>query len=261
MAITGVPVPWVKKWGNAAMIPAPKAALALNEQTSLFSSLTSVFTRPIVWTFESLCKNLIFYFLRQAFSRGVLTFSFPDQPSVTFTGTTALDNKVTVRVLRPRFWVRLALEADLGLARSYIAGEWEVEDTGPNADGLTSFLAILLDNMPTGKTRVSGGLDAGQLVSAWVGSAINMLWYRLTMDNSIANSRSNIHAVSEHFYRYQDDFYCHLTTTSTTTLLLRILGTSYCQLSYVYLTRVVNVWPVMYTQIFQIVLTFSPYFR
>eukprot|EP01035_Chromulina_nebulosa_P018365 gene18365-24061_t len=99
-----------------------------------------------------------------------------------------------IEVYKPYFWVRLALEADLGLARSYIAGEWEIVNTGANSDGLTKFLLLLIDNMPNGKDRRSGGIDAGKLVTAWIGSALNMLWYRLTMDNSISNSRSNIHA-------------------------------------------------------------------
>ena len=38
----------------------------------------------------------------------------------------------------------------------YFVGEWEVENTGPYSDGLTKVLLNLIDNMPNGKTRVTG---------------------------------------------------------------------------------------------------------
>jgi len=76
------------------------------------------------------------------------------------------------------------------MARSYIAGEWEVLNRG----GLTRLLQLLVDNMPTGKTKVTGGIDVRGLLTAWAGSFFNALWFRITMDNTIANSRSNIHA-------------------------------------------------------------------
>jgi hypothetical protein len=74
----------------------------------------------------------------------------------------------------------------------------QVENTGPYSDGLTKVLLNLIDNMPNGKTRVKGGIDASAMASAAVGTALNWIWYKLTMDNSIANSRSNIHAVRWH---------------------------------------------------------------
>lgn len=195
MAVSCKPVPWVQKWGLHSMIPAPKAMRISNEKSSPLQMLFGSAAKPFLWTFEALCKQLIFMFLRTRLSRGKLTFTFPDGSSKQFVGTADSSNAVTVHVSKPWFWVRLALEADLGLARSYIAGEWEVEGTGPNADGLTKFLSILLDNMPTGKRQVSGGIDAAHLVSAWAGTFFNALWYHLTMDNSMANSRANIHAV------------------------------------------------------------------
>jgi cyclopropane-fatty-acyl-phospholipid synthase len=44
------------------------------------------------------------------------------------------------------FFVRVALEYDLGLARSYMAGEFEVERTGPNSDGLTRLFMLFIRN-------------------------------------------------------------------------------------------------------------------
>lgn len=68
---------------------------------------------------------------------------------------------VTVRIKTLKFFVRIALEADLGLAKSYIAGEWDVV-TADGADGevqrqtLTNFLQLLIDNMPSGTSKTSG---------------------------------------------------------------------------------------------------------
>ena len=71
-----------------------------------------------------------------------------------------------------------------------------VQATIKSGEELTRLLQLLLDNMPTGQTKTSGGFDASQMVTAWLGSALNALWFRWSMDNSIANSRSHIHAVS-----------------------------------------------------------------
>lgn len=199
MAVSGVPVPWVAKWGHQSMIPAPKMALQQQQQSN-GSLLNQLITLPLRASFEHLCQSQVLSFLRQGFDKGQLIFLLPDGSREVLQGANydaqQQQASVTVRVHQRWFFVRLALEADLGMARSYIAGEWEVEDTGPHADGLTRLLQLLLDNMPTGKTKVAGGFDAAQMVTAWAGSAFNALWFKLTMDNTIANSRSNIHAVS-----------------------------------------------------------------
>lgn len=198
MAISGEPLPWVQKYGFQKMIPAPKSNLTGNLNVSLSKNFTSVFSVPMRSILQYLCKMSINHFLRQGFSKGRLTFKLPGEKALEYRGSkisSYVHEPISIQVYKPWFWVRLALEADLGLAKSYIAGEWEVENTGAKADGLTKILMLLIDNMPNGKDRVSGGVDAGKLATAWIGSALNMLWYRLTMDNSISNSRTNIHAV------------------------------------------------------------------
>ena len=198
VAITGKPLPWVQRYGQHTMIPAPSMQLSNFQNHSLLSGITGLFTKPILWGLEKSCKFLLLMFLKRGFSKGKLTFLTNDGKRTCFVGKNCSpdEEEIVVRVFNNWFWVRLALEADLGLARSYIAGEWEVENTGPFSDGLEKVLTNLIDNMPNGKTRVRGGIDASKLASATVGTALNWLWYRLTMDNSIANSRSNIHAVS-----------------------------------------------------------------
>ena len=197
VAMTGVPLPWVQRYGQHTMIPAPSMQLSNFQNHSVFAGITGLVSKPLIWALEKSCKFLLLHFLRKGFSKGKLTFVTNDGKRVEFVGKNVSpdEEEIVVRVFSSWFWVRLALEADLGLARSYIAGEWEIENTGPYSDGLAKVLTNLIDNMPNGKDRVKGGVDASKLASATVGTALNWLWYRLTMDNSIANSRSNIHAV------------------------------------------------------------------
>ena len=198
VAITGTPLPWVQRYGQYTMIPAPSTQLFNYQNHSVFAGISGIITKPIIWSLEKSCKFLLLHFLKRGFSKGRLTFVTNDGSRTQLVGKNVgpEEKEIVVRVFNSWFWVRLALEADLGLARSYIAGEWEVENTGPYSDGLTKVLTNLIDNMPNGKDRVKGGVDASKLATATVGTALNWLWYRLTMDNSIANSRSNIHAVS-----------------------------------------------------------------
>ena len=201
--ISGEPLNWVKKYGLQKMIPAPRAILAESQNVSLFSNITNIFTLPIIKLLQFISKYSILTFLKYGFSRGKLNFQLNNNKIYNFCGKQSsnyVKDEITIHVYKPNFWVRLALEADLGMAKSYINGEFEIENTGANCDGLTKFLLLLIDNMPNGKYRVSGGIDANKLITAWFGSAMNWLWFKLIMDNSIANSRSNIHAVSNSFY-------------------------------------------------------------
>ena len=183
----------------------------------------------IVWLFEKVCQDQVLKFLVAGMRKGKLTIVLPNREIISVVGASNVNvnvqkcTVVTTKTLRPLqqydevkvdvssawFFIRLALEADLGLARSYIAGEWDVAmsptvDTDSlhgSGDALTRFLLLLIDNMPTGRTAVSGGLDVRDMITASIGTAINALWFKLTMDNSIANSRTNIHQVSD---RYED---------------------------------------------------------
>jgi len=183
----------------------------------------------IVWLFEKVCQDQVLKFLVAGMRKGKLTIVLPNREIISVVGASNVNvnvkkcTDVTTKTLRPLqrydevkvdvssawFFIRLALEADLGLARSYIAGEWDVAmsptvDTDSlhgSGDALTRFLLLLIDNMPTGRTAVTGGLDVRDMITASIGTAINALWFKLTMDNSIANSRTNIHQVSD---RYED---------------------------------------------------------
>ena len=192
-AIAKQEVPWATEVKHERQVT--KASMM--KVVPWYSSFTGLFTRPFMWLLEELCRSQIFAFLSKGMKKGRITFITNVGRKFSFGSLSGPeDEDVTVLVYKPWFWVRVAFEADLGLARSYIAGEWAVQHCGPHFDGLTKLLRVLLANMPTGKTHTSGGIDVGKLTSAWIGSALNWVWYRLTMDNSISNSRSNIHAVS-----------------------------------------------------------------
>jgi hypothetical protein len=205
MAISGVPVPWVMKYGQQTLIPAPKVQLQQLTQRSYQSiwknAFTSWLTSPLQSIFQTFCQQQVITFLKQGFEKGRLVFKlmYANGQELELIGENRMEKEckdVTVCVYHPNFFVRLALEADIGMSRGYIAGEWEVQNTGPYADGLTYLLQLLLDNMPTGQTKKSGGFDVKNLMTAWIGSALNAVWFHIAMDNTIANSRSNIHAVS-----------------------------------------------------------------
>lgn len=125
---------------------------------------------------EALCRDAVLHFLATSITVGCLTFQLPDGKSVTlgnaqlqgtlystelqqcslsnfvfllllcFSLLAGTSEEVVVKVFSLNFFVRIALEYSLGLGRSYIAGEWEVQGTGRYSDGLTRFLTILLLN-------------------------------------------------------------------------------------------------------------------
>ena len=193
-SISGVAPSWVRRRGYDALIPASKAMLAVLQQ-SFSQAFVSYVTRPFSWVLQALCKRAVLSFMRTGFSKGHLTFVGADGSRFEMKGAEAgLDKEVVVRVKNPWTWVRVAFESDLGMAKGYLAGEWEIEGTGTNYDGLTQLMLVLLDNVPNGKAP-KAGIDFANMFSSWVGSVVNFLSYAITMDNSISNSRSNIHAV------------------------------------------------------------------
>ena len=90
--------------------------------------------------------------------------------------------RARIRVYSWGFFLRVATESDLGLARSFIAGEW-------GADDLTAVFSVFIANRDG-----AAALSTHGLWTAWVGLTLNFLTFTLSMDNSVANSRSNIHA-------------------------------------------------------------------
>jgi hypothetical protein len=220
MAISRAKVPWFDRvYGDEIKETGSSVAL----KGSVLSNFASFFLNPLQKVFENFCREQIFRFLSKRLSKGKLVLIMPDQKRVAFTAkgdelvdkVTAMKNDaeecepVVIKVKNSWFFVRLALEADIGMAKSFVANEWSMlaEDSpfaqefasnndNRHYDQVTRFLELLIENMPNGKDRLKGGIDASQLLTSLIGRAINWLAYRFTMDNSIANSQSNIHAVS-----------------------------------------------------------------
>eukprot|EP00953_Heterococcus_sp_UTEX-ZZ885_P015742 8870-Heterococcus_DN1.PRE.4 len=74
--------------------------------------------------------------------------------------------QIRLRVFDWWFFVRVALEYDLGLARSYMAGEWVCEHDTLYADGLRQLFLLFVDNrdVPNGQ-----GMKVTRLLTSWVG--------------------------------------------------------------------------------------------
>eukprot|EP01039_Chlorochromonas_danica_P006271 gene6271-6913_t len=237
MMLTGQPVPWMSRLYEhhqrtktvvSGAIPKPLAAL----------------TRPVAGWLERMCQNQVLSFLQGGMAKGKLTLILPDHSVQVLQGEHP-GHEVSVKVLDGWFFLRVALEADIGMAKSFINGDWEVVDSPISRvssttsaetssdeleeeeckgkdrvrrhdeyDQLTSFLALLVDNMPHGNSTavgLGGGWDAKKLLTATIGTALNKIYYSITMDNSLANSQSNIHA----HYDLSNDLFSTFLDTET----------------------------------------------
>ncbi|EEC45368.1 predicted protein [Phaeodactylum tricornutum CCAP 1055/1] len=160
----------------------------------------------------AICRQLSFYFMKQAVQMGRLRLKFNDGSVVSFGDGTPCGcdtSDVTIRVFDPWFFVKLATEYDLGLARSYMAGHFiEATITLGDPIGLTRLFLLLIGNRDDNAAKAHIPRRAGRghkyanalsnasgLVLAQMGSFVNYLRYKLTMDNSErGGSLKNIHA-------------------------------------------------------------------
>ena len=121
-------------------------------------------------------------FLRGSVRIGCLCVRTPDGVDTLIGDPSALPPlRARLRVHSWAFFARAALEADIGLARSFIAGEWTTDD-------LTALFNVFAVNRERATFRTYG------LWSAWLGASLNYASFALRLDNSIANSRRNISA-------------------------------------------------------------------
>ena len=179
-----------------------------------------------------ICRQLMYSFLRRAITKGELQLKFNDGSTVSFgDGSQGIYDKhpVTLRVFEPWFFVKTALEYDLGLARSYMAGHFVVEplddpkkydpsirdpdardETTPvlgDPLGLLRFFLLVIGNRDAssnghipreagkGHSYANVVTNASGLLLSHIGSMFNYLRYKLVMDNSErGGSLKNIHA-------------------------------------------------------------------
>jgi cyclopropane-fatty-acyl-phospholipid synthase len=181
----------------------------------------------------ALCKRFLLYFLKAAVQQGKLRLRFNDGRVLEFGDGTPCGlgdaAPVTLRVFDDWLFVKIAWEFDLGLARSYMAGHFVVESLEKVSDynpvlrpakerdettlacgdpsGITRLLLLLIGNrdrvlagnhVPNTSAKGYSGanpVNAGPYIISKIGSFLNFLRYRLTMDNSEkGGSLKNIHA-------------------------------------------------------------------
>jgi cyclopropane-fatty-acyl-phospholipid synthase len=237
-AMSAVPLPWATEARATDETPSTPDALILPPP-----DLSSNHTRMTLWqalyqrvTYDlpvAICRQLSFYFMKQAVQMGRLRLKFNDGSVVSFGDGTPCGcdtSDVTIRVFDPWFFVKLATEYDLGLARSYMAGHFIVEPLEKTSSyhpvirpehaseeatitlgdpiGLTRLFLLLIGNRDDNAAKAHTPRRAGRghkyanalsnasgLVLAQMGSFVNYLRYKLTMDNSErGGSLKNIHA-------------------------------------------------------------------
>lgn len=227
--LSGVPLPWATP---ETMVLAPPdfsiSKTKSNSITGLYKSLCKKLTYELP---VAVCKRFIMFFLEEAVQKGTLRLKFNDGSIKSFGDGTpcGCDTRpVTLRVFDDWFFVKTAFEYDLGLSRSYMAGHFVVEKLDDTTDyhpvirpadareettiqlgdpiGLTRLFLLLIGNrdrplakhMPrkAGRGRYSSAFsNASGLLLAKVGSLLNYVRYKMTMDNSErGGSLKNIHA-------------------------------------------------------------------
>jgi cyclopropane-fatty-acyl-phospholipid synthase len=248
--ISGIPLPWCNtttgtnietnddqnksntSYHNPMVLPPPDLTLSSTMQSKRwFTKLYQMFfvNLPI-----SICKQFIYYFLQNAIQHGELRLKFNDGTIHSFGDNTKEcvgcdTSPVTLRIFDPWFFVKTALEYDLGLARSYMAGYFVVEplnddslyhpvlrppDTKNESTitigdpvGLTRLFLLLIGNRDRklskhvpiksgrGHSYSNSFTNASGLLIGKIGSFFNYVRYKLTMDNSErGGSLRNIHA-------------------------------------------------------------------
>lgn len=226
--LSGVPLPWASD--DEPVLPPPDLAIvtASRNQKGIFSRIHSMLTYDLP---VAICRPFILHFLNMAVVKGRLTLKFNNGSTMDFGDGSPCgsDNSpVVMRIFDPWFFVKTALEYDLGLARSYMAGYFVVEPLPNNTDydpvirpldqeeeantilgdpiGLTRLFLLLIGNRDSkelfqprkagrGNRYSNAFSNASGLIISKIGSFLNYLRYKLTMDNSErGGSLKNIHA-------------------------------------------------------------------
>ena len=236
-SMSQIALPWATNCEGMVLPPPdlsrapPSSESIIGKTLNLASSAYQLISRDLP---VAICRRFIFSFLRGAVTRGLLTLKLNDGTTVSFGDGKKCSHytdssPVTIRVFDDWFFVKAALEYDLGMARSYMAGHFvveELEDTTaydpvvrpPHSRnetnavlgdpiGLTRLFLLFIGNrdnpdymsIPMKSARLHTYANAltnasGLLVSK-IGSFINFVRYKVLMDNSErGGSLKNIHA-------------------------------------------------------------------
>ncbi len=200
--MTGTPVPWVQKdtssskdLGTVKLVePRP----VIRELPVCFLDPLRPFRKIIRYMVEGFTFRCIQGFMQRGITKGYITLKLPNGRTVSY-GDQSYENTEfhsIIKVFDWNFFTRVALEYDLGFSKSYMAGEiiLEGKEGDKTGDSLARFFHVLCLNRGY-KGNASNTLYAGrQLVTSLIGSTLNWLYLRLSLDNSISGSHSNISA-------------------------------------------------------------------
>ncbi|GKY96368.1 hypothetical protein MPSEU_000596400 [Mayamaea pseudoterrestris] len=230
-ALSETALPWAKQADQPVLAP-PDLSLASAQQGGLLKVLMAAHQRLTYDWPVSICRRFVYHFLKSAVQQGTFRLRLNDGTIKSFGDGTPCgcdDHPVTLRVFDEWFFVKVALEYDLGLARSYMAGHFVVEPlkdssmyhqtmkpsgardetnlTLGDPIGLTRLFLLLVGNRDRaggihvprksgrGNTYSNALTNASGLILAKIGSLFNYVRYKLTMDNSErGGSLRNIHA-------------------------------------------------------------------
>eukprot|EP00591_Stephanopyxis_turris_P001384 CAMPEP_0195508044 /NCGR_PEP_ID=MMETSP0794_2-20130614/1350_1 /TAXON_ID=515487 /ORGANISM="Stephanopyxis turris, Strain CCMP 815" /LENGTH=1053 /DNA_ID=CAMNT_0040634899 /DNA_START=48 /DNA_END=3209 /DNA_ORIENTATION=+ len=227
-------VPWAANKGDSGSLVLQPPNLAKSTSARNKKGIFKYIYNALCHTLPvAVCKRIICGFLKSCITTGSLQLKMNDGSLIKFGNggdCVGCDKEpVTLRIFDDWFFVKVALEYDLGLARSYMSGHFTVEplpspsqydqvirppstrdETTPilgDPVGLTRLFLLFIGNRddPTAiasprksarnHTYSSALSNASGLLISKIGSFCNFLIYKLYMDNSErGGSLKNIHA-------------------------------------------------------------------
>lgn len=225
-AVNQVPLPWANKATGQLVLPPPDLARFTFEKNNTFFRRLKFFLTYRVPV--SICKAFVVRFLNAAITKGQLVLKLNDGSLLSFGDSSpcgADAHPVTARVFDDWFFVKIATEYDLGLARSYMSGQFVVEALKKKEDypwtlgspddgevnniigdpvGLTRLFLLFVGNRDFGAVGVRSAKqhtyshalsNASGLAISKIGSLLNYLRFKIFMDNTEkGGSLKNIHA-------------------------------------------------------------------
>ena len=228
-AISKVPLPWcANEPVNTMVCPPPNliAPLSSHFEGTMMTKISHYFSYKLP---VAICKWMVLGFMKDAIKKGSLLLKMNDGTIIDIGDGSPCgcdSEPVTLRIFDDWFFVKVAMEYDLGLARSYMSGHFNVQALGKveaydqvirpstlrnesnvvlgDPVGLTRLFHLFIGNRdindtftPKRSTKIysSALTNATGLLLSKIGASINFLRYRLTMDNSEkGGSLKNIHA-------------------------------------------------------------------
>jgi predicted NAD/FAD-binding protein len=216
-AINRVPLPWVKEEKQLVLPPPDLARFTFEQNNTLLRKLKDFITYRIP---VAVCRVFVTRFLKNAITKGELQLKLNDGSLLSFGDKTPCEgdpHPVIARVFDDWFFVKIATEYDLGLARSYLDGHFLIEPLEKEEDyhwtlrsststvkdetngiigdpvGLTRLFLLFVGNrdvrtigLRSSKqhTMANALQNASGLAISKIGSLFNFLRFKLLMDNS-----------------------------------------------------------------------------